>query len=399
MRTFRLLILLLLVTFLWNGVRESSVLSRLRTEHEVLVSQARSIGLPENENYEERSSSRVTDRPSASKIPADRLKDEIVAAYHRLKALEGSDDSENRLKVEAEVREWIGRLIDLSPKELKRVVKDLLEDAGLAENDRRTLLTTVLSLASTRLSETSAELFIAHREEVGNAPRIFESWGKSDPVSAFAWLERHREEMGDQYRNSLGWLVASSAGRDPALALAGLSKLNGPPRKEAANRLSITLDDDERAALLAELHKSSVGQDDTREILKGLGNGAASKWSSKPDSWMNDLSHSEAISVAEGISQSEKALDHPDSWLDWMGKSLPPEKLGETAKPLLSKWISEDYEAAGEWINRQPPGDFRNEAAANYARMMAKRFPDTAKDWANTLPEGADKRKLLEEIK
>ncbi len=399
MRTIRLLVLLLGVAFFWSGVRKGSAVSRLKTEHEVLVSRARSIGVPENENYEERSSSRAPSRPSASRIPAERLKDELVAAYHRLKSLEDSEDPESRLKVEAEVREWVGRLIDLSPKELKRVVKDLLEDAGLAENDRRTLLTTVLSLASTRLSETSAELFIAHREEVGNAPRIFESWGKSDPVSAFAWLERHREEMGDQYRNSLGQLVASSAGRDPALALAGLSKLNGPPRKEAANRLSIALDDDERAALLAELHRSSVGQDDTREILKGLGNGAASNWSSKPDSWMNDLSHSEAISVAEGISQSEKALDHPDSWLDWMGKSLPPEKVADTAKPLLTKWINEDYEAAGEWINRQPAGDFRNEAAANYARMMAKRFPDTAKDWANSLPEGPDKRRLLEDLK
>ena len=114
---------------------------------------------------------------------------------------------------------------------------------------------------------------------------------------------------------------------------------------------------------------------------------------------MEALSPVEAVAVAEGVSKSMNSSAHPEAWFDWMGKSLPQELMEDTARPLLTKWINDDYAAAGEWINRQPPGDFRNASAANYARMMAKRFPDTAKDWANTLPEGPEKRRLLEEIK
>lgn len=113
---------------------------------------------------------------------------------------------------------------------------------------------------------------------------------------------------------------------------------------------------------------------------------------------MKELSSDEAVTVAEGLSRNLNASARPDAWLDWMEKSLPPEKVADTAKPMLTKWINDDYQAAGEWINRQPPGDMRNAAAANYARMMAKRFPDTAKDWAATLPEGPEKRRLLDDL-
>jgi hypothetical protein len=30
--------------------------------------------------------------------------------------------------------------------------------------------------------------------------------------------------------------------------------------------------------------------------------------------------------------------------------------------------------------------------------MMAKRFPDTARDWAATLPEGPERQRLLEDL-
>jgi hypothetical protein len=195
--------------------------------------------------------------------------------------------------------------------------------------------------------------------------------------------------------------IEESAARDPAMALGNLSRIENAKSRAATEveLASSLMEDGERAALLAELRLSTLAVPDRIEVLRGLGKGLVAHQDHEPGAWMKELSPDEAMVVASGLSEKSGLTPRPDAWLDWMGKSLPPEKAGDTAKPMLTKWINEDYEAAGEWINRQPAGTFRNEAAANYARMMAKRFPDTAKDWANTLQEGPDKRRLLEELK
>ena len=404
-KPFRLLVLLLVVALLWSGVRESSVVSRLRTEHEALASRASIIGLSEKEGDGERSASRASGRPSETKIPAERLKDEILEAYHRLKALGDSEDPENRLKVEAEVREWIGRLIDLSPKELKRMISDLTSDPSLDPKEVRDLVSVALNLAASRQGEVAAELALAHREQGGSVSGVIGAWAQQDPSNAFAWLEKNKQQLGEGYLSIFQQAITQSAARDPGLALAALQRI-GPDRKrgetarELANRLP---DEPSRSALVeAMIQQDKQGMEglmDEPELLIGLGKSMVEHSGNTNADWLKSLSPDQAMRLASGIGQSAKALDRPDTWLDWMGKSLPPEKLGDTAKPLLRNWISDDYEAAGEWINRQPAGEFRNEAAANYARMMAKRFPDTAKDWANTLPEGPDKQRLLEQLK
>ena len=401
MKFLRVIFLLLLIALVWRGTQERAMVSRLQAEHETLIARCVAIGPPEKESEDAKAAARTSGRRSTAKPEAKQLKDELVAAFLRLKALETQTDPDSRLKVEKEVREWIGRLIDLSPKELKQVVEDLLDDGALEPGDRRTLLAVVLSLASSRQSETAAELYLKHREVVGDGGGIFDAWGKSDPASALAWLEQNRESLGKDYQSNLKRIIMVAAARDPAIALAELSKIKDAKDRNSTERgLAMSLrDDGARAALLAELRASGLAEVDRVEVLRGLGSGQVGRLSQGPGAWMEALSPVEAVAVAEGVSKSMNSSAHPEAWFDWMGKSLPQELMEDTARPLLTKWINDDYAAAGEWINRQPPGDFRNASAANYARMMAKRFPDTAKDWANTLPEGPEKRRLLEEIK
>ena len=37
-------------------------------------------------------------------------------------------------------------------------------------------------------------------------------------------------------------------------------------------------------------------------------------------------------------------------WLEWMGRNLPPDKLESSVSPLMSRWTTEDYRAAGSWL-------------------------------------------------
>jgi hypothetical protein len=223
MKFLRVIFLLLLIALVWRGTRERAIVSCLQAEHETLIARCVAIGLPEKESEDAKAAARTSGRRSTAKPEAKQLKDELVAAFLRLKALEAQTDLDSRLKVEKEVREWIGRLIDLSPKELKQVVEDLLDDGALEPEDRSTLLAVVLSLASSRQSETAAELYLKHREVVGDGGGIFDAWGKSDPASALAWLEQNRKSLGKDYQSNLKRIIMVAAARDPALALAELS--------------------------------------------------------------------------------------------------------------------------------------------------------------------------------
>ena len=406
MRTIRLLILLLFVAFLWSGVHETLEMRRLKTEQEALTARATEIGLPlYDESVGARYSTRKSSRPSDTKIPAERLKDEILAAYHRLKSLEDSEDPENRLKVEAEVREWIGRLIDLSPKELKRMITDLTSDLSLDPKEVRELVSISLNLAASRQGETAAELALAYRRQGGSVTGVIGGWAQQDPSNAFAWLEKNKEALGKDYAKAQEEAVKRSVGRDPALALHELAKVHLSGLEEVARGLAENLHDDaSRAAFAEELRSKTPGglfvSDDLSTCaFSALGRSLSKQSPDESSDTIRSLSPAEAAWVADGVSSSNEALNHAEAWLDWMGKSQSAEDPLAPVPSLLTKWISDDYRAAGEWINRQPQGEFRNKAAANYAGMMAKRFPDTAKDWANTLPEGPEKRRLLEDLK
>lgn len=400
MKFLRVIFLLILVALFWSGARKKSAVARLQTAHETLVARASSIGLPEKESDDAKATARLSGRGPSQKSSPEHLKDELVAAYHRLKNIEESSDPETRMKVEAEVRDWIGRLIDLSPKELKRMIADLKSDPTLDPKEVRDLVGISLHLAAARQGETVAELALANREHIGSLSDVVGNWAQQDPSNAFAWLEKNRESLGKDYEASLKHAILLSASRDPGLALANLSRLESEKqRTSSANGLARSLSDERaRASLLAELRVSSLDSSDRNEVLRGLGSGLMEHSAKEPGAWMKELSSDEAVTVAEGLSRNLNASSRPDAWLDWMEKSLPREKVADTARPMLTQWINDDYQTAGEWINRQPPGDMRNAAAANYARMMAKRFPDTARDWAATLPEGPEKQRLLKDL-
>jgi hypothetical protein len=401
MKVLRVIFLLILVALIWSGARKQSAVVHLQTEHETLVARATAIGLPERESDGPREPGRVAKRSTlAGKIPAADLKNELVSAYQRLKSLEVETDPETRLKVEEEVREWIGRLIDLSSKELKQVVNDLLDDASLAEKDRSALLSVVLSLASTLQSETAAELALAHRESGGDIRGIIRNWASLEPAGAFAWLEKNKEAIGKDYSKAWEEAVKQSASRDPALALYSLANMQDTKARErmAGDFAASLKDDSSRMAMLEEIRRSQMVHGVWGiKLWESIGNNLAN---GSPDSSavVKGLSPGECELISGAVLTSGQSLNHAEAWLDWSRNSHLPMDPFSPVPPLLTRWINDDYQAAGEWINKQPAGEFRNAAAANYARMMAKRFPATARDWAATLPEGPEKRRLLEDL-
>ena len=85
-------------------------------------------------------------------------------------------------------------------------------------------------------------------------------------------------------------------------------------------------------------------------------------------------------------------------WIDWLGRNFQVEKAGDRVHELIEKWTRTNYQAAGKWLVSAPESPARNTAIRAYAETVAICEPQTAAQWATTLPPGKDRDDTLKHI-
>ena len=85
-------------------------------------------------------------------------------------------------------------------------------------------------------------------------------------------------------------------------------------------------------------------------------------------------------------------------WIDWFVSKLGDGKVQRPLRHIMTYWAQKDYEAAGNWLNSQPPGEVKNLAISVYADTVASSEPRAAVQWAITLPSGKLRDETLHRI-
>ena len=86
-------------------------------------------------------------------------------------------------------------------------------------------------------------------------------------------------------------------------------------------------------------------------------------------------------------------------YLDWLLRTVPTEKIASHAVPQhFFDWVTADYQAAGRWLEAAPEGPAKTAAIATYARTLSPYHPETAAQWAITLPPGEARDEILRQI-
>ena len=88
----------------------------------------------------------------------------------------------------------------------------------------------------------------------------------------------------------------------------------------------------------------------------------------------------------------------PARWMEWLGESISPRKLGGVVGDLMGQWTQQDYLAAGKWLASEPNGLIRTAAVRSYSVTVASYEPETAVQWAMTLPLGKERDATLRQI-
>ena len=142
---------------------------------------------------------------------------------------------------------------------------------------------------------------------------------------------------------------------------------------------------------MPQICRNAGGGKSDRNLAKD-GFAAATQWLAGADLTADELKR-----FASRLPSSAKAAER-GQWIDWIGKTLPPDKASDCIWQNVTGWTKADYQAAGKWLAATPEGPTKITAIRAYAGSVASIEPETAAQWAMTLPPGKDRDETLATI-
>jgi len=338
------------------------------------------------------------------------LAKELIAFAAEMKEAEKNRGDVPNESVQTRAMEIMDLMLDLDAGQIKEVIARLKASDEIDDETRGGMIGFFVMTMAGEHPEAALAIF-TESSDLGNSmmgnhvvSAALGKWAEKDPLAALEWLRENSGKHADLVAaDAKAAVIAGAAKQDPKLALDLIAELE--PAPEDRGRIALGLSaaartPEERQALLAVLRE---GGDRNRDLLHSvLGTMAHQVTSENFDEsqeWLATakLSDTEMAEFARNIGPWQ-TKDDTGRWIDWMADKLPPAQLGEKMDQMVSQWTRQDFKAAGDWINASPEGPAKVAAVISFAKTVAPFEPETAKQWANTLPPGQEREDLLEDI-
>lgn len=240
------------------------------------------------------------------------------------------------------------------------------------------------------------------------AASALSGWAKNDPMAASKWFkensEKHSDFFDDQAKTAL---LSGAAAQDPKLAFQLIGDLKfKDENNEVSTILNAAKTPEERTASVNALREyaatleNSEARNDALKALSSLGDNVAQDGFKNAVEWMNaaKLSPSELQSFSRGISYQSVPSSDAGQWAEWLGQNLPEQDASRRIARFVDDWTQKDYVAAGKWLTATPEGSAKQAAVQGYIQAVAAYEPETAGQWAMTLPAGKDRETAFKDI-
>lgn len=234
-------------------------------------------------------------------------------------------------------------------------------------------------------------------------------WAKENPLAALDWIQKNGRQFPEETTPKLKvQVVYGAAFTDPKLAFdllgrSGIVDTGG----YAGGILMCAQTSDTRTAALAAYREyfANLKDEKARRVagtyaVEKLTDGLAKDGYAAATQWLAtaNLTADELKRFANHLPSSAKAGER-GQWIDWIGKTLPPDKAADPIWQNVTDWTKTDYQAAGKWLSASPDGPTKVGAVRAYAVAVASIEPETATQWAMTLPPGKDRDETLKRIR
>lgn len=405
--------LILLVAALF-GVPGHQRLASVRENHAKLVATASQLGVSVDPAHPD-DPVRVTKRERANQeAEAKAAAVEFIAFAKEMEAMEkkGGPPDEAMQKRTMEMME---RMMSLDSAQLKILISEVRAAADLKDETRQGLIGfSIMTLASDHpqaalaLLTESSDLFKSEGMGSHVVSSSLAKWAKDDPLAALEWVRANSAKFPDLITDDAKrGLISGTALQDPKLAFKVIGELGlKEPENTISRIIGAAKTPAERSATLAALreHLATLPDEKLRkqcadralnEFADIAGRetfAAASDWAATAG-----FTPAELASFAHGLDGSIKNGEN-GQWIEWIGQQLPPDKADDPIESLVRRWTRNDYQAAGQWLTSAPDGATKNTAIRSYAVTVSEYEPETAAQWALTLPPGKDRDQTLKEI-
>jgi hypothetical protein len=406
-----ILILLLAALFGWQNHQR---LATVRADHAKLVADATRMGISIDPSRPD-DPVRVTKRERENKeVDAKAAAVEFIAFAREMEAMEkkGGPPDEAQQK---RIMDIMDRMMALDSAQLKILIAEVRAAKDLKDETRQGLIGfSIMTLANDH-PQAALALFtessdLMKGEGIGEhvVSSSLAKWAKDDPLGALEWVRKNKEKYPDLITDQAKrGLISGTAAQDPKLAFKliaelgikesyqGVSSIMSAAKTPAERTATLTALREHLATLPDEKAKKELSNTAMNNFASSIareGFDAGSKWVAEAN-----FSPAELESFADGLRGSVKGDDN-GRWIEWFGEKLPPDKAAENIGNLVSDWTRNDYQAAGKWLGTAPEGPARNAAVRSYAETVSEYEPETAAQWAMTLPPGKERDQTLENI-
>ena len=343
---------------------------------------------------------------------------EYIAFIKEMKAKTKTAESatESRQEIMNRYEAFMERVSALDEGELKRLVFDLQSSPELDDESRKRALSIALSTLSNHYPQTALRL-LTGSEAFGIqgitlqhlASSALSNWAKSDPVAAVKWVKENGEKASDLVNDSLKCsLLSSAASQDPKLSFQLIGELKFKDTEEAFSAIvRAAKTSEERTATLNALRAFTSTLEDSKartaaldQSMSSFASDVAPNGIDRAVAWFDSakLSPAELQGFSRGLSTYSIKSAETGQWVEWMGKTLPADQASKQISSLVDEWTEKDYQAAGTWLTQAPDGPTKQAAVRGYVEAIASYEPETAEQWAMTLPPGKERDGSLRKI-
>jgi hypothetical protein len=399
------------------GWQDHQRYATVRKSHDKLAAEAAKVGIVLNAAHET-DALRVTRRGRLredNEVDGNNATAQLISFAKELKANEQKGGSPDKA-LEEKITKFLGRMMALDPAQLKIIFAEISANPELENKSLKDFIAfSVMTLASDH-PQTALMLFTESPDFL-KASGILSNqiistslakWAEDDPAAALKWVHTNVEKFPDLVdgRAKHG-MITGAAVNDPRLAFKLIAEFGiqdsfyairdilGAPK--SSEQRTATL-----AALLAHLATLPEGelQDKaSKTAFCFLGGNAAEEGFEAGSKWLENaaLTSEQLAEACEELSYGIKR-EESGQWIEWISAKLPVEKSRDRISQMVRKWTEDDYQAAGKWLVATPAGPTKNISIRSYAETVAKYEPETAAQWAMTLPADKDRDQTLKNI-
>ena len=338
---------------------------------------------------------------------------EVIRFVKEMEALEkkgGPPDEATQQKV----NEFKDQLKALNSAQLKSLVAEVGANKDLTDQSREGIIGLSIMTLANDDPQAALALFTESSDRLKNEGVIkaamstsLAKWAKDDPAAALGWVRANSTKFPDLVDdNTKSGIISGAAGNDPKLAFQLITQLELKDGEQAIrNIVNAPKNPEERTATLtalrsylATLPEGEMRDNATKNALRTLAQDAVRDGFEAGSKWIASTGPDLEYLVASSGLTYHNYREESGQWIEWIGVNLPVEKSKNFISKMVGNWTETDHQAAGKWLAATPAGPNKTTAIRSYAETVAKYEPESAAQWAMTLPPGQDRQETLKKI-